>query len=376
MAKRKHAGSSRSVKRFKPVGTSTFYGGVSHLAKQAWKHRGLVKKGYRIGKGLAKVWYNRVNPQKKREAHNVQTESMAGKITRSVCSLQGKSRYLKAKIVGAPVRNQLNFAAKVTCSAGTQNYATDMIGNIVELSTLLTLCHNNLESTVNSTLTNDAIKDSKMFLKYMTQEITYTNQSLKSMYLTIYDVKCIRDTNSDAYVAMQNSTGHNAGQDGVERYETVTGKVDDNYGVVGFRPTDASSFGVFYHIYKTTRVHLNPGESHKHITYVKYNKWFSQSVNQYGSAIYTRGWAVGVMASFYGSLTEGSTNNSVDTGYVDLDRYIVRRYHARGGVFTKTATIQDTRNMVSQTGNSQYVQPESGYVFRDTVGIQSTLGNL
>lgn len=168
----------------------------------------------------------------------------------------------------------------------------------------------------------------KLLLQSAYSEYRITNNTGHAVELLLYDVKCKRDTGIGGVALYQAdvsglnidrlSTGLPSGSDAALQYYS--------YGV-GIR--ESPGFNQFYHIVKTCKMILAPGEHHIHKQFVYYGgKIASWELNQ-ASNVAWKGYSYGLVFQATGSTVVGATNNKALLGEARLDVVASHKIKAR-----------------------------------------------
>lgn len=162
-----------------------------------------------------------------------------------------------------------------------------------------------------------------------------TNNTNTTIFLTLYDYVCRRDSN--------------VAKTAVDYWKDnpASGAATTDPAVIGTTPFNAHSFTIFHKILKTTKIYLGAGESIEHIKYIQPNKLYDGSIEIYNASANQRfkGLTHGTIAAYHGQPAGDSADTDVTTAGTTTDALFI--------VTTKTlkhAVVEDNLTTFTATG--------------------------
>lgn len=159
----------------------------------------------------------------------------------------------------------------------------------------------------------------RVFIKNNKVEFIFTNQAKTNTYITIYEVRYRKSSNSSPRVAWQTGMADYA----------VAGLDHDTYGVTPFK---AKLFTTLIKVDKVINVELGQGRSHKHISNYGYNKDFTRNeiVTGGNTFDYNEDWTRAVLFVAKGEpVNDAATKATVIPASVAID-FVIKdeiKYH-------------------------------------------------
>lgn len=207
--------------------------------------------------------------------------------------------------------------------------------------------------------------NTKVFLKYITQEHRIMNMSVRPVQIEIYDYT-YKQSNGDTITQTLNngSSADNTGDYNVAPWQNSA------ITLPGWRPTDSSVINQYIRIVKRKKVWLQAGESHIHVVSARYNKaWNPGFTGTSVQMLNYKGFTFGTFVIAMGSLSTGTTSGvNIDIGTCELGIYTIERASIRSQT-TGLPQTQQYKGLNALTGVEKFVDEVVGGVFQDGLGI-------
>lgn len=302
-------------------------GGVAKLIQ-----RGATAKGYGRKIAAAARFGKAVNSSKRVKVGSYKKDFGAdnkfGGIY-STCAIKfGKHKLSKTVKMLTPINETVSIDNR-SIIIGKSSVGYEEMYNMTfpDLNNLMYIQKRMIASLVSGTTTALQFPE-KLLLQSAYSEYRITNNTGHAVELLLFDVKCKRDTGVGGVALYQAdvsglnidrlSTGLPSGSDAALQYYS--------YGV-GIR--ESPGFNQFYHIAKTTKMILAPGEHHIHRQVVWYGgKIACWELNQ-ASNVAWKGYSYGLVFQATGSTVVGASNNKALLGEARLDVVASHKIRAR-----------------------------------------------
>jgi len=210
--------------------------------------------------------------------------------------------------LAAPQTVGSTSSGRLVANVGRQNYTT-----LVSMHNATKL--RDIKTTIQGGADPRSIQ---LFLKSARTRLTLRNQANHNVRMTIYDIGVKKRYGSSSL-----DTPTEAWNVGVDDY----GDADYDPTTVGVTPFKSPEFRRGYFVQNTTTLSMEPGQTHEHTVWHKYNRLLNSVIFEHGNDLAVAGVTRYCMVVFHGSLFhESATPITVTTGECVVDYMLYEEY--------------------------------------------------
>lgn len=260
------------------------------------------------------------------------------------------ARERATKLVGAPNAYLTNVAQSQSCLEGYQHAFTNVWSSFIDLQYIRNRIAGNTVPPVPGTIISN-----QYVLASMIGETVYTNATLASCELELYDIVRKRNANPSVSSTIWPEVAWDQGLMDAEQNNAPNPSA-----MLKSSPFDSPEFKQFFKVVRRTRVQLVGGGTHRHSVVLKPNMLINEALLNYAAGD-LQGLTVYTMARFYGQPVSADQSGSpqVTTAAIKIDCVQTLRYkYTWSQDITNNVYVQD--NLLSLTGEkvitSQSVQ--------------------
>jgi len=368
MAKRGRS-RSPSTKRKRQRGSNNFLRRAGGFAKKAAGYAsGYAGTAGKIGaRALIKTVMNRVSKP------TMMNEDLAGGRFSyiKINNTHGGIRLKGGKFFGSVSTLQMNSTTNLAVATGQQGWMDMEFCNYAQLALVAQQAETQVLSAINETghvINLTGPNTTNPYLISATMECFFTNASVHSVCIEMYDYKYRKDSNDG--VAQMVSKSFDAGGQ-----LQATNVIALSPNTPGYTLTDNSYACSKVKILKRSKFWLAPGETRAHKIFVKFNKCFdyqaylAAEASLPGYADNIKDWTVGCAIRVHTGCSAGSATGQ-DVGKCDIRAYHISRFKSR-------PILGISRNHVDQMkvnitgipgGTERFISELAGQILTEGVG--------